>query len=239
MKHFLYYSGFVIALSIFAYNQNIFAQKPNVVVIITDDQSFNSLGYTGGDVYTPCIDSLAAEGMKFTNAHVPSTVCSPSRYSFLTGKYSGRSYGENFLKRFPEGTLSRIENIIELSDGEANLGSILKQNGYRTGFVGKSHVMEHAMLVKSNWESYGLQTYDQTDDPYDPQVSAKMKQNHDVMQEIVKSYGFDYADGIYMANVKELNNDALNVHNLEWTVDKALKFIEQEQDNPFFLYFSK
>jgi len=59
-----------------------------------------------------------------------------------------------------------------------------------------------------------------------------------VMQDLVKSYGFDYADGIYMANVKELNNDALNVHNLEWTVDKALKFMEAEKDNPFFLFFS-
>ena len=74
--------------------------------------------------------------------------------------------------------------------------------------------------------------------PYDPAVDAKMKHNHSVMQEIVKSYGFDYADGIYMANVRELHNDALNVHNMEWIVDKALKFIEQEKDNPFFLYFS-
>ena len=131
-----------------------------------------------------------------------------------------------------------MENIVELSKGEAHLGNILQENGYKTGFVGKSHVMDHAMLNSSGWDDYGLQTYAQTEDPYDPLVNAKMKHNHDVMQELVKSYGFDYADGLYMANVKELNNDALNVHNLEWTVDKARKFIEQEKDNPFFLYFS-
>jgi len=134
--------------------------------------------------------------------------------------------------------LSRVENIIELSRGEAHLGSILQQNGYSTGFVGKSHIMEHDMLKTANWTQYGLQTYSQTADPYDPEVNAKMKHNHNVMQEVVRSYGFDYADGIYMANVRELHNDALNVHNLEWTVDKALKFIEEEKDHPFFLYFS-
>ncbi|MCK4921515.1 MAG: sulfatase-like hydrolase/transferase [Bacteroidales bacterium] len=214
------------------------AQKPNIIVIISDDQSFNSINYAGGDVYTPSIDSLAGEGIKFSNAHIASTVCSPSRYSLLTGKFPGRCYGESFMSKFPEGTQTRVENNTELSKGEAHLGSILKENGYKTGFVGKSHIMDHAMLNIDNWTQYGLQTYSLTADPYDPVVDASMKHNHSVMQEIVKSYGFDYADGIYMSNVKELKNDALNVHNMEWTVDKALKFIEEEKDNPFFLYFS-
>ena len=214
-------------------------QKPNIVVIVSDDQSFNSIGYTsGGQVYTPTIDMLAANGMKFTNAHHPVSVCSPSRYTMLTGKYSGRCEGEEYLAKFPPGTPTRTENNCELKPGEAHLGSILGENGYNTGFVGKSHIMEHDILSTGNWASYGLQSYALTDDPYTPSVSAKMKHNHDVYQEIVRSYGFDYADGIYMANVKELKNDALNIHNLEWTVDKARKFIEQEQDNPFFLFFS-
>jgi len=239
MKNDLYYFfGVILVLALMLSGKPVSAQKPNFIVIISDDQSFNSIGYTGGDVYTPCLDSLAGEGIRFSNAHVPSTVCSPSRYSLFTGKFSSRSYGVNFLSRCPEGTLSRVENIIELSKGEAHLGSILKENGYKTGFVGKSHIMDHAILKTANWTKYGLQIYSKTADPYDPEVDAKMKNNHNIMQEIVKSYGFDYADGIYMANVRELYNDALNVHNLEWTVDKALKFIEQEKDNPFFLYFS-
>lgn len=214
-------------------------QKPNIVIIVSDDQSFNSIGYTSrGAVYTPTIDMLARNGMIFTNAHHPVTVCSPSRYSMLTGKFPGRCMGEEYLNRFPPGTLTRTENNCELTFTEQHLGTILKENGYTTGFVGKSHVMEHDILALSNWPSYGLQKYAQGDDPYDPAVDAKMKHNHDVYQSIVRSYGFDYADGIYMANVKELANDALNVHNLEWTVDKARKFIEQEKDNPFFLFFS-
>ncbi|MDX2431846.1 MAG: sulfatase-like hydrolase/transferase [Bacteroides sp.] len=217
----------------------LWGQKPNIVIIVSDDQSFNSIGYTSkGAVYTPTLDMLAENGMVFTNAHHPVTVCSPSRYSMLTGKYSGRCQGENYLEKFPPGTLTRTENSCELTLTEQHLGNILKDNGYTTGFVGKTHIMEHDILEVGNWASYGLQSYTQTADPYDPDVSAKMKHNHDVYQSIVRSYGFDYADGIYMANVKELRNDALNVHNLEWTVDKAREFIEQEKDNPFFLYFS-
>ncbi len=218
---------------------SLLGQKPNIVIIVSDDQSFNSIGYTsGGAVYTPTIDMLAKNGMIFTNAHHPVTVCSPSRYSMLTGKFSGRCEGEEYLAKFPLGTLTRTENNCELTLSEQHLGTILKENGYVTGFVGKTHIMEHDILNVSNWLSYGLQTYAMDADPYDPDIDAKMKHNHDVYQSIVRSYGFDYADGIYMANVKELNNDALNVHNLEWTVDKARKFIEQEKDNPFFLFFS-
>jgi arylsulfatase A-like enzyme len=214
-------------------------QPPNIVMIVSDDQSFNSIGYTSqGAVYTPTLDMLAQNGMRFTNAHHPVTVCSPSRYSMLTGKFSGRCQGEEYLAKFPLGTPTRTENNCELTTTELHLGNILKANGYRTGFVGKSHIMEHDILSVANWPSYGLQTYAQGDDPYDPAVDAKMKHNHEVYQSIVRSYGFDYADGIYMANVKELRNEALNIHNLEWTVDKARTFIEQEKDHPFFLFFN-
>ncbi|MEX0988371.1 MAG: sulfatase-like hydrolase/transferase [Bacteroidales bacterium] len=229
----------LLSLPCLIFTANLVGQQPNVVLIISDDQSFNSIGYTSNQlVYTPTIDQLAKDGMIFTNAHHPVTVCSPSRYSMLTGKYSGRCEGKEYLARFPLGTLTRTENNCELTLEEENIGSILQANGYATGYVGKSHVMEHAILNTGNWTSYGLQTYSQTADPYDPEVSAKMRYNHSVYQSIVRSYGFDYADGIYMGNVKELHNDALNVHNLEWTVDKARKFIEQEKDNPFFLLFA-
>ncbi len=227
---------FLILYMLFA--SGLSAQQPNIVIIVSDDQSFNSIGYTSkGAVYTPTIDMLAREGMIFTNAHHPVTVCSPSRYAMLTGKFPGRCVGEEYLTKFPPGTLTRTENNCELTLTEQHLGKILKDHGYTTGFVGKSHIMEHDILSMGNWASYGLQTYGQEDDPYDPAVDAKMKHNHEVYQSIVRSYGFDYADGIYMANVKELRNDALNIHNLEWTVEKARNFIVQEKDHPFFLYF--
>jgi arylsulfatase A-like enzyme len=85
-------------------------------MIVSDDQSFNSIGYTSqGAVYTPTLDMLAQNGMRFTNAHHPVTVCSPSRYSMLTGKYSGRCQGEEYLEKFPLGTPTRTENNCELT----------------------------------------------------------------------------------------------------------------------------
>ncbi|MEM7013462.1 MAG: sulfatase-like hydrolase/transferase, partial [Verrucomicrobiota bacterium] len=68
---------------------------------------------------------------------------------------------------------------------------------------------------------------------------AKMRRNHRRWCEEIKRYGFDYADGVYAANLKELDCDALNVHNLDWTVAKAFEFLDStNRDEPFFLYFS-
>jgi arylsulfatase A-like enzyme len=214
--------------------------KPNIVVFFTDDQSWDSVGFAGGDVFTPMKDSLSSEGITFTNAHVPTTVCSPSRYSLLTGKYPGRCSADRFMDLFPPGNLARIENNVELTLGEWHLGNLLQQLGYKTGFVGKSHIMEHIAINNiNNWHRLGLDTYPANADPkYNTEVNDKMKHNHNIYRNIVKSYGFDYADGIYMGNLAHLNNQHLNVHNLEWTIGKALDFIEHEKDNPFFLYFS-
>ena len=59
---------------------------PNVVFILTDDQSWDSIGFLGGKVHTPRLDRMAKEGMPLTDFNVTSTVCSTSRYSFLTGR---------------------------------------------------------------------------------------------------------------------------------------------------------
>ncbi len=66
----------------------------------------------------------------------------------------------------------------------------------------------------------------------------KMRRNHQKWCEAMKPYGFDYVDGYYGANLRELFNDSLNVHNLDWTVDKALTFLDESKDEPFFLFFS-
>ncbi|MEM7476561.1 MAG: sulfatase-like hydrolase/transferase [Planctomycetota bacterium] len=118
-------------------------EKPNMVFIITDDQSWDTLGFMGGKVHTPRIDRLAEEGLFLTNFNVTSTVCSPSRYSFLTGKYAGRCEGPKFLQEHPPGDQTQVENIGELEPNGWNLAKILHTAGYRTGFVGKSHVIRH------------------------------------------------------------------------------------------------
>ena len=61
-------------------------------MFLIDDQNPSSIATFGGDTYTPNLDRMAMEGMKFTRAYVSSSVCTPSRYSFLTGRFAGNSY---------------------------------------------------------------------------------------------------------------------------------------------------
>lgn len=237
-------------------------ERPNIIFIMTDDQSSivpnledgafdfsdgngagvqsHPFGFNGDpDVYTPNIDYLAQNGIIFNSAYVSSSVCSPSRYTTLTGRYAGRCQGKSFMDLFPPGEMTRIENNTELEENRDNLPRLLQKAGYRTGFVGKSHVIDHHLLRKSNWEENGLESYAQGADPNLPEVSEKMAHNHQKWAERIKEFGFDYANGIYAANLKELNNDSLNVHNVEWKNRAALEFIEESGDEPFFLYYSE
>ncbi|MEM7790123.1 MAG: sulfatase-like hydrolase/transferase [Verrucomicrobiota bacterium] len=209
--------------------------KPNVVFIITDDQSWDSLSFMGGNVHTPRIDRMAKEGLFLSDFNVTSTVCSPSRYSFLTGRFAGRCEGEHFMKEHPYGDQTQVENIGELELDQWNLPKVLQANGYKTGFVGKSHLIRHDWMGR---RAKTLESYPEDADPRDPEVNAKMRRNHAKWCEEMKKYGFDFVDGFYGANLRELWNEELNVHNLDWTVAKAFDFIEENQDEPFFLYFS-
>ena len=177
--------------------------------------------------------------MIFTNSYVSSTVCSPSRYSTLTGRYPSRCQGPHFLQQHPEGMVTRPENNTELEKDRPNLPRLLQQAGYRTGFVGKSHLTDHHILQISEWENHGLMTYEMSDDPRDPAVTKAMAHNHRYWVSRVKDKGFEFADAVYAANLRELWNDAVFVHNVEWKTRPALEFIEQAGDEPFFLYFSE
>lgn len=217
-------------------------ENPNVIFILTDDQSWDTFGFMGGKVHTPRLDQMAKEGAYLSNFNVTSTVCSPSRYSFLTGRFAGRCEGERFLREHPPGDQTQVENIGEIEPHRWNLAKVLQQNGYRTGFVGKSHIIRHDWVHTnrtSNTEQ--LMGWALDADPRDPTVNALMQANHRRWCDEMKKYGFDFADGIYAANLKELHCDALNAHNLDWTIDKAVKFLNEFDDanpNPFFLFVS-
>jgi len=219
------------------------AKKPNIVFIISDDQSWDSLGFMGGEVHTPRLDQLAKDGIFLSDFNVTSTVCSPSRYSFLTGRFAGNGTSELFLREHPPGDQTQIENIGELEPDRWNLAKVFQKNGYKTGFVGKSHLINQEWVCENGaneegWKKAGFEFYAKDADPRDPVVNAKMQRNHQKWCEAMKPYGFDYVDGYYGANLRELFNDSLNVHNLDWSVSKAFQFLEEQEAQPFFLYFS-
>ena len=110
------------------------ADKPNVIVIYTDDQGYGDVSCLNPDskFQTPNLDKLAREGMSFTDAHCSDTICTPSRYGLLTGRYSWRTK----LKRGVFGA----EKKCLIVDGRMTLASLFKANGYHTAMVGKWHL---------------------------------------------------------------------------------------------------
>ena len=114
-------------------------ERPNIIFVLTDDQSYELLGCTGNTiVQTPNIDALATAGILFTNAHVSSAICTPSRVSILLGQYE-RKHGVNFNS----GT------SVSEAAWEQSYPMIMRKAGYFTGWIGKNH----APIGKGGYES--------------------------------------------------------------------------------------
>jgi arylsulfatase A len=109
-------------------------KRPNIIVIYTDDQGFGDAGCYNQDskIPTPNIDRLAREGMRFTDGHCSDTVCTPSRYGLLTGRYSWRTSLKNGV--------FGAERTGLISDDRITVASLLRDNGYATAMVGKWHL---------------------------------------------------------------------------------------------------
>ncbi len=110
------------------------ARPPNVVVILADDLGYGDVAYLSPQsrIPTPNLDALAREGMAFLDAHTPSSVCTPTRYGLLTGRYAWRT-------RLKSGVLDGYGEPL-LAPDRATLGTFLGAQGYRTGIVGKWHL---------------------------------------------------------------------------------------------------
>lgn len=126
MKYLLFLVLFITTISK--------ATPPNIVLILADDLGYGDLGcYNGASkIPTPNSDRLAAEGMLFTDAHTPSSVCTPTRYGLLTGRYSWRT----FLK---QGVLGGFDPPL-IEDGRITIASFLQKRGYSTACIGKWHL---------------------------------------------------------------------------------------------------
>lgn len=111
------------------------ADRPNIVIILADDLGYGSLNSYGADeshIRTPNIDRLARQGRRFTDANTPSSVCSPTRYGLLTGRYDWRTNQKH-------GVVNTTDPL-HIDTSRSTIASLLKSTGYRTAAIGKWHL---------------------------------------------------------------------------------------------------
>lgn len=106
---------------------------PNIVLILADDMGFGEPSHAGGIIPTPTLDRMAGEGMRFTDAHTTSSVCTPTRYGILTGRYNWRS-------RLKKSVLFNPTDPALMDPDRLNLPGFLQSAGYHTACIGKWHL---------------------------------------------------------------------------------------------------
>ncbi len=187
--------------------------KPNVVFFLVDDMGWSDLGCYGSSFYeTPTIDEFAKEGVLFTNAYAACHVCSPTRASILTGKYPARIHLTDFLpgrREFPFQKLLNAEIMQHLPVDDKTIADMFHDNGYNTAIIGKWHLGS---------------------EPYNPMEIGFDIHIPDWLQGVAKTFYSPYGLGGLDAPEGEYLTDRLT--------DEALKYIEDNRDHPFFLYFA-
>lgn len=207
------------------------AEKPNFVIIFTDDQGYGDLGCFGSTtIKTPYIDRLAEEGRKFTNFMVASPVCSPSRAALLTGCYPKRN-GMHQHVLFPHSKKG-------LNPSEHTIADQLKAQGYATACFGKWHLGHHPETLP---QKHGFDTYfgiPYSNDMNHPDNKGKPKSGHGGMDALWN----DPKSTLTKWNTPLMENEKIvEVPVDQRTItrrytDRAIDFISKNKEKPFFLY---
>jgi len=197
--------------------------KPNIIIILTDDQGYADVGFNGcKDIPTPNIDRLATNGVRFTNAYVSYAVCGPSRAGLITGRYQDRfGFGRNplFCPNDPNQGLPLSEQT---------LADALNKVGYQTMAFGKWHLGAHKTqrpLERGFDEFFGFLTGGHKYFPEDWTLAD--------ISEITSQFE--------AYNTKLLKNNN-RVEESEYLTDalsrEAVSFVERNADKPFFMYLA-
>tara|TARA_B100000927_G_scaffold53186_1_gene40084 strand:- start:1458 stop:2906 length:1449 start_codon:yes stop_codon:yes gene_type:complete len=127
---------------LFILSGNSLAEEPNVVVFLVDDLGYMDIGANNPNCFydTPNIDRLSDSGMRFTDGYAANPVCSPTRYSLMTGKYPTRVQATNFFSGKRAGSFNPAPLVDEMAAEEITIAEALKTKGYATFFAGKWHL---------------------------------------------------------------------------------------------------
>ena len=255
-------------LSVSCRQEQPIEDKPNIIIIYTDDQGYGDVSALNSEAkfQTPNIDRIANEGVVFTDGHSSDAVCTPSRYTLLTGRYSWRTS----LKK----DVLRADGPCLIEKDRMTIASLLKENGYNTAMVGKWHLQmefEGKTGEGRDWSksftdgpiekgfdyffgipasmNYGVLTYLENDRVLDPPVLwTKKKRNtnprtysRDIRpQDYRMTPPFDTVRGErggWVEAAPSFNDELV----LEKLAAKAVEYINQsaeeaENGKPFFLY---
>ncbi|WP_068546840.1 sulfatase-like hydrolase/transferase [Thalassotalea crassostreae] len=196
--------------------------KPNLIVILTDDQGYKDVGFNGStDIKTPFIDVIANEGTIFTNGYVTFPVCGPSRAGLLTGRYQGR-FG------FTSNPSPAPDADVGLPSSEKTIAEVLKPAGYTSGILGKWHMGGHADYHPNNRGFDYFFGFVEGGHRYFPEELTITD-----FSEVTKWSGWYYTK--LMRNQERIETTEYLTDELS---NEAVKFIEREKDNPFFLFVS-
>jgi len=228
-------------------------QLPNIIYVLADDLGYGDISAfnENGKIITKHLDQMAAEGMKFTDAHSASAVCTPTRYSILTGRYTWRS-------RLKSGVLTGKSKAL-IPNTRKTVAKLLQNHGYHTAFIGKWHL---------GWD-WGLTTDTIGASGWGPNDFENMDFSQPV-KNTPNDLGFDYAYGhsgsldmapyVYVENGKiTAKPDRITIDTAKYTwwrqgptgpdfiheevtpnfFNRAMDYVsKREKDQPFFLYLA-
>ena len=222
----------ISSLMIFVFNffgcgqkQKKVAKKthPNVIVIMTDDLGYVDVGFNGSkDISTPNIDRIAKSGVKFTNGYTPYSVCSPSRAGFITGRYQQRFGYERNAQYRPN------DPNMGLPQTEKTIPTILQQVGYISGVIGKWHLGAHISNHPLNRGFDFFYGHLGGGHRYFPE-ELTIKDSYSINDEPLS-----YKTWIMRDHQPEKTDKYLT----DAFSNEAVKFIEKNQKDPFFLYLA-
>lgn len=196
------------------------SSKPNMIVILTDDQGYKDVGFNGStDIKTPFIDQIADQGTVFSNGYVTFPVCGPSRAGLLTGRYQGR-FG------FTTNPAPIEDSKTGLPHSEKNIAEVLKPAGYTSGILGKWHMGSHPDFHPNKRGFDYFFGFVEGGHKYFPEELTLNDYSE------ISKWGQWYNTRIMRnqerVDIKQYLTDELS--------SEAVNFIEREKDNPFFLY---
>ncbi|HEY2411068.1 MAG TPA: arylsulfatase [Pirellulaceae bacterium] len=250
----------LFALGLLAHwNAAAAASRPNIVVIYTDDQGYGDMSALNPQAkfQTPNLDRLAREGLLFTDAHCADTVCTPSRYALLTGRYSWRT-------SLKSGVL-HAEGDCLIAKGRMTVASLLREHGYRTAMFGKWHLNMRfpGSVGKRDWSqpiadgptehgfdeyfgipasmNYGVLTFIENNRVTDPPslwTHRKQTPEHNTFR-FVPPYDAQPQSDTDIEIAPSFRDDIC----LQVCAEKAVEFIARQADaakagKPFFLYLA-